>query len=54
MTTTKPPLTIAQRQALWRQRKAQQAEAWRDALEQIRDAKTLRDARKIATEALDI
>ncbi len=48
------PLTTAQRQELWRQRKAQQAEAWRDALEQIRDAKTLRDARKIATEALDI
>jgi hypothetical protein len=52
-TEGRKPLTLAQRQALWRQRKARKAEAWREALEQIRDAKTLRDARRLATEALD-
>jgi hypothetical protein len=58
MPTTKPegrkPLTLAQRQALWRQRKAQQVETWRKALEQIRDnTDFIVDARMIARKALE-
>ena len=49
----KAPLTTAERQELWRQRKAQQAEAWRAALERILHVKTIREARALAKEGLD-
>ena len=52
-TEGRKPLTLAQRQALWRQRKAQQAEVRDRALERIRDAKTLAEAHSLAVEALE-
>lgn len=47
------PLTQAQRQALLRQRKAEQYEQWRQALEDILEAKTVREARALAAKALE-
>lgn len=47
-----PPLTGAERQAIWRQRKAAEAETMRKALEQIRTIRTAQEAREIATAAL--
>jgi ribosomal protein L29 len=47
------PLTVAERQARLRQRKAEQAEATRKALEQIlHNAKSIKEARAIAATAL--
>jgi hypothetical protein len=45
-------LTAAERQARQRERKAELAETWRRALEQIQHARTVREAREIAAEAL--
>lgn len=46
------PLTPAERQARTRTRKASDLERYRAALEQIADAKTIREARAIAVAAL--
>ncbi len=46
------PLTNAERQALLRARKAEQELALKVALQRVRDAKTLREAVEIATDAL--
>ena len=46
------PLTQAERQARQRERKAAEAAGWRDALERIVAARTVREAREIATAAL--
>ena len=51
-TKGRKPLTVAQRQAAHRQRKAAQAAAWRIALEAIGEAPTLGQARKLAWAAL--
>ena len=45
-------LTTAQRQALHRQRRADEAARWKAALVQIETAKTLKEAREIAATAL--
>jgi hypothetical protein len=45
-------LTPAERQARRREREAERAETWRRALERIQTARTVRDAREIAAEAL--
>ncbi len=52
--TDKPPrLTLAQRQAAWRKRREERQQLTDEALLRIRDeAKTLREARDIATKAL--
>lgn len=47
------PLTLAQRQALHRQRKASEAARWKAALVAIQIAKTIREAREIANAALE-
>lgn len=46
------PLTAAQRQARQRQRRAERHECWRLALVRIAEAKSIGEARRIATEAL--
>ena len=46
------PLTNAQRQALHRQRRAEELERYRAALQDIAHAKTLPSAKKIAEKAL--
>jgi hypothetical protein len=45
-------LTPAERQARQREREAVRTETWRRALERIQTARTVRDAREIAAEAL--
>ncbi len=47
------PLTAAERQARIRVRKATQAECWLLALEQIANIRTAKEARDIATKALN-
>ena len=47
------PMTPAQRQELQRQRKNSQAAAWRIALVQIETARTIKEAREIASAALE-
>lgn len=53
-TVTEPskPLTLAQRQALHRQRRAEREDKMRDAMERAIAAKTLREARAILAAAL--
>lgn len=46
------PLTAAERQARQRARRATQADTWRQALERIVTARTVREARDIASTAL--
>lgn len=46
-------MTPAQRQELQRQRKNSQAAAWRIALVQIETARTIKEAREIASAALE-
>jgi hypothetical protein len=46
------PLSAAERQARQRARRASQAEGWRRALERIVLARTAREAREIASEAI--
>ena len=51
-TEGRKPLTVAQRQATHRQRRADEAARWKAALEAIHTARTIREAREIATAAL--
>ena len=51
-TEGRKPLTVAQRQATYRQRRDAQTAAWRAALEAISSAPTLGQARKLAWAAL--
>jgi hypothetical protein len=46
------PLTAAERQARQRARRASQADTWRQALERITQAHTVREARDIASAAI--
>lgn len=53
MSQAKPaPLSLAERQAAHRQRRAEQVERWKAALEAVQAAKSIREAREIATAAL--
>ena len=47
------PLTLAQRQALHRQRKAEQIMRLKTALAAIQTARTIKEAREIASAALE-
>ena len=54
MTAPARPRTLAERQALWRERRDLREAAYREALERVRDGcPTIREAREVAAEALD-